>query len=101
MVYTISPGFYQFPTALGTCVLSTDTSAPGCSSCSSASLASSCTVTNPNGLTYSVCSQATNGNKPSVSSCYVGEFSSGLSSATIKACSSAVEFCKVTFCHRL
>ena len=99
MTYTILPGFYQFPTAVGSCVNqlsdATTSSTAGCSSCSTASLASTCTVTLSNGLSYSVCSQATDGSKPSVTSCYVGTFSSTFNLATITACSPAVEFCKV------
>ena len=97
MLYTIPSGFFQFPRALGSCVqLSSDIEAPGCSICSTAILASStCTVTHPNGLTYSICSQLANGNKPSVTSCYVGTFSASVSSATATTCSPAGEFCKV------
>ncbi len=94
MVYTVLPGFYQFPTAIGSCVQST-AAAGGCSSCSSTALASSCKVTNSNGLSYSICSQVADGNKPSVTSCYVGTFSSTFNFATITTCSPAREFCKV------
>ena len=101
MLYTIPSGFYQFPSAVGSCVtLSTDTTttaaAAGCSSCSTGTLASStCTVTHANGLTYSICTQVTNGNKPSVTSCYVGTFSASSNTASVTTCSPAVEFCKV------
>ncbi len=105
MVYTISPGFYQYPSAVGSCVLlSSDTTTTateaGCSSCSTGTLASStCTVTHANGLTYSICSQVADGNKPSVTSCYVGTFSVSSNSATVTTCSPAVEFCKVREIH--
>ena len=100
MLYTLTPGFYQFPQAVGSCVkLSTDattSSSPGCSSCGNSTLTSStCTVYQANGLSYSVCSQATDGNKPSVTSCYVGTFSPSLVSVLTTQCSKVVEFCQV------
>jgi hypothetical protein len=71
----------------------------GCANCSSASLAfeRGCMLNSSDGLSITYCSQAVDGNKPQVTSCYQGQFSTtNFTSLTGTPCTQAFEFCKVT-----
>ena len=93
---------FALPTSTLSCVTySTDTGTvnDGCESCSSSSLSAArgCVLYSTDGTTITTCSQATDGNKPLVTSCYVGQFT-GTSSPSITTCTSTDydEFCKVS-----
>ena len=97
---------FALPTSTLSCVTySTDTGTvnDGCESCTTSSLSAArgCVLYSTDGTKITTCSQATDGNRPLVTSCYVGEFT-GTSSPSITTCSTSsfMEFCEVSiFLH--
>ena len=63
------------------------------------STANGCVLTSYDGFTTTYCSQVSAGNKPTVTSCYVGVFSAtnGLNTAKSTACSATYEYCKMDY----
>ena len=101
-VLTYYSGLKTFPTTALSCVnASMDSSSNniGCNMCTADELnrVNGCQRTSYDGLQIAYCSQVDDGNRPSVSSCYVGKFSTTECStaAKITACSPSTEFCKV------
>ena len=84
----------------GSCVASTDAASAlgndGCSLCTAASLttARGCVLYSTDGSEKVICSTVADGNKPLVTSCYVGTFSSITQPATA---SCSTEYCKVSW----
>ena len=90
-----SSGLRALPTTQLACVTAVNTT--DCSTCSAEQLSSSngCLIYSSDGYNVTKCSTLPGGNKPAVSSCYVGTFASITGTAAKTTCSPNTEFCKV------
>jgi len=96
LVITYPTTFLSFPTTTLSCVNVTVDA--DCILCSATSLSSErgCMLNSSDGLSITYCSLAEDGNRPQVTSCYQGTFSTtNYSSFTTDLCTQASEFCKV------
>ena len=106
LVITYPTTFLSLPTTTLSCVIAevdgdffnSSLTILGCANCSSTSLAleRGCMLNTSDGLSITYCSQVEDGNRPQVTSCYQGPFSTtNVDSFMGTSCGSAFEFCRV------